>query len=99
MKGIEIINILACVVIVVAVIPKNQLFFRIVNGIGSMLLITYGSLLIVKTGGETGYSTVALNAFCLALSIYHTIRILKERKNEKRFDGVIKDPRRVRKSR
>lgn len=83
MKGIEIISLIATIVIIIAAIPKSQLFFRIVNGIGSLLLITYGSLLVVNTG-YTGYSTIVLNSVCLGLSIYHIIRIVREKKKSRK---------------
>lgn len=82
MKGIEIISLVAAIVIIIAAIPKNQLVFRIINGLGSTLLIIYGSFLVAETG-YTGYSTIALNGVCLGLSVYHIIRIIREKKKEK----------------
>lgn len=87
MKGIEIVNLIATVMIIIAAIPKNQLLFRILNGIGSILLVVYGALLVAETG-YTGYSTIVLNGVCLILSIYHTIRILKGRRSAKKSGNL-----------
>lgn len=81
MKAIEVVSLVAAVVIVVSLIPKNQLFLRAVNGVGSLLFIVYGVLLITETG-YTGYSTVALNSISLVLSVYHTTKLLKQRRTK-----------------
>lgn len=87
MKGIEIISLVATIVIIIGAIPKNQLLFRIINGMGSTLLVIYGSFLVAETG-YTGYSTIALNGVCLCLSVYHTIRIIREKKKEKKTNNL-----------
>lgn len=87
MKGIEIVNLIAAIMIIIAAIPKNQLLFRILNGIGSILLVVYGSLLVKQTG-YTGYSTIVLNSICFILAVYHIIRILKGRKAAKKSGNL-----------
>lgn len=90
---IELISLLASVVIVVSMIPKNQLYLRVINAVGSALFIVYGVLLLIESRFSVGYSTTILNCFTLILSIYHSIKIVKTRRrgddrdNETRTKG------------
>lgn len=79
-SGIEYVSMAAGVVIIMSAIPKNQLHLRIMSAVGSLLLAIYGILLLIKTNYATGHSTIVLNTITLTLSIYHTIRIIRNRK-------------------
>ena len=81
-SGIELVSIAASILIILSAIPKTQLYLRILNGFGSILLVVYGLLLLIETDFSTGYSTMILNAITFSLSIYHIVRIIKARKKD-----------------
>lgn len=83
----EVLSILASVCVMVSVVfptnsIKNCLRLRIFNLVGSVLFITYGSLLLYITVGATGYSVVISNVFCVVFNLIDLIKIKKKLRME-----------------
>lgn len=71
---IEIIGLIATLLVFISFLPKNVLFIRVVNLLGSVFFVIYGfNIGAIWTG--------VLNSVLLLVHSYHIVKILKERKD------------------
>jgi len=66
---IEIVGLIATILVFVSFIPKNILFIRIMNLIGSIFFVFYGF-------GVGAFWTGFMNACLIAVHAYHIIKII-----------------------
>ena len=64
---IEVLGIIATFIVFVSLTQKNQKKFRILNGIGSVLFVIYGTVL-------QAWSVCILNACCAIVDFWYLFR-------------------------
>lgn len=70
---IEVLGLIATVLVFVSFIPKNIIFIRAMNLIGSVFFVFYGF-------GVGAFWTGFMNACLILVHTYHLIKIMKGKK-------------------
>jgi len=70
---IEVIGLIATLLVFISFLPKNVLFIRVVNLLGSVFFVIYG----FNIGA---FWTGFLNAVLIIVHSWHIVKILKERR-------------------
>ena len=70
---IEVCGLLATLLVFVSFLPKNIMFIRVMNLIGSIFFVVYGF-------GVGAFWTGFMNACLIAVHAYHIIKIMRNKK-------------------
>lgn len=74
---IEIFGFIATLLVFVSFLPKNIVFIRVMNLIGSIFFVVYGF-------GVGAFWTGFMNACLIIVHSYHLLKIMKGKKNARK---------------
>lgn len=79
MSFIEITGLIATILVFISFLPKNIIFIRWANLLGSVFFVIYGF-------GVGAFFTGLMNSGLIGVQAYHLIKIYLERKKDARKD-------------
>ncbi|MDR0320476.1 MAG: hypothetical protein LBI28_03155 [Treponema sp.] len=85
MENIEIVGILASVFVAVSLTMKNIKWLRVINMIGAVFFVVYGSVI-------HSISVAGMNTFVIGINIYYLVKLHRAKSKQDHFDVSMVNP-------